>query len=201
MQALKKENYMLALKSMPILVTGCSGYIASLLTKMLCEAGYNVRGTVRSKADATKVAHLESLCPENPVQLFEADLMVRGSFSAAVEGCSVVFHTASPFQTNVEDGQRDLVDPAVQGTLNVLASCKAAGTVERVVLTSSIAAVKDSSNEKYGETRPMGYVWSHVDFNDTSTLETNAYSYSKVGRGIYLCVLHAKRRYTCRLGS
>jgi hypothetical protein len=55
MQALKKENYMLALKSMPILVTGCSGYIASLLTKMLCEAGYNVRGTVRSKADATKV--------------------------------------------------------------------------------------------------------------------------------------------------
>ena len=54
---------------------------------------------------------------------------------------------ASPFQTAVEDGQRDLVDPAVKGTLNVLAACKAAGTVERVVLTSSIAAVKDSSNE------------------------------------------------------
>jgi nucleoside-diphosphate-sugar epimerase len=49
-----------------------------------------------------------------------------------------------------------------------------------VVLTSSIAAVKDSSNEKYGVNREIGYVWSERDFNETSTVETNAYSFSKV---------------------
>lgn len=200
-EALKKENYLLSTKNCPVCVTGCSGYIASLLTKMLCEAGYKVRGTVRSTGDPVKVAHLQGLCPTNPVELFEADLLGQGSFNDAVAGCSVVFHTASPFQTNVEDGQRDLVDPAVKGTLNVLASCKAAGTVERVVLTSSIAAVKDSSNEKYGESRPMGYVWTHENFNETSTVETNAYSYSKVtaekaawdflkGTGISMCTIN-----------
>ena len=34
--------------------------------------------------------------------------------------------------------------------------------------------------QKYGESRPMGYVWSHENFNETSTVTTNAYSYSKV---------------------
>lgn len=40
----------------------------------------------------------------------------------------------------VEDGQRDLVDPAVNGTKNVLgAVAKSLDTVKRVVLTSSFA--------------------------------------------------------------
>ena len=36
-------------------------------------------------------------------------------------------HTASPFQLSVSDPQKDLVDPALQGTLNVLNSAKKAG--------------------------------------------------------------------------
>lgn len=40
----------------------------------------------------------------------------------------------------VEDGQRDLVDPAVKGTKNVLSAvAKSLDTVKRVVLTSSFA--------------------------------------------------------------
>ena len=43
----------------------------------------------------------------------------------------------------VEDGQRDLVDPAVKGTKNVLgAVAKSLDTVKRVVLTSSFAGVQ-----------------------------------------------------------
>ena len=128
-EELKDENYDLQLKNMPVCVTGASGYIGSMLTQMLCEAGYEVRGTVRSTANAEKVAHLEGLCPSNPVKLYESDLLSEGSFNEAVAGCGVVFHTASPFQTQVEDGQRDLVDPAVKGTKNVLGACIQAGTV------------------------------------------------------------------------
>ena len=47
------------------------------------------------------------------------------------------------FQENrrtVEDGQRDLVDPAVKGTKNVLSAvAKSLDSVKRVVLTSSFA--------------------------------------------------------------
>lgn len=39
----------------------------------------------------------------------------------------------------VEDNQRDLIDPAVKGTENVMASIlKSKGTVRRVILTSSV---------------------------------------------------------------
>jgi hypothetical protein len=48
--------------------------------------------------------------------------------------------TRSPFFIDTDDAQKDLLDPAFQGTANVLSSvAKAKGDVERVVLTSSVA--------------------------------------------------------------
>ena len=48
----------------------------------------------------------------------------------------------SPFFIEVEDPQRDLIDPAVQGTLNVLSSViKNKSTVKRTVVTSSVAGI------------------------------------------------------------
>ena len=47
----------------------------------------------------------------------------------------------SPFQIETADPQRDLVDPAVVGTRNVLSAVKVAKTVRRVILTSSVAGV------------------------------------------------------------
>ena len=38
-----------------------------------------------------------------------------------------VHHVASPYVLTVNDPQKDLVDPAVNGTLTVLRSCKKAG--------------------------------------------------------------------------
>ena len=56
-------------------------------------------------------------------------------------------HTASPYTLDAKDPQKDLVDPAVKGTNNVLES--KAGTVKRVVLTSSMAAITDEPDGEH----------------------------------------------------
>nr|AKH45461.1 cinnamyl-alcohol dehydrogenase [Sinopodophyllum hexandrum] len=125
-----------------VCVTGASGYIASWLVKRLLQKGYTVKASVRDPNDPKKTQHLLALDGASErLQLFKANLLEEGSFDSAVQGCQCVFHTASPFYHGVKDPQAELLDPAVKGTLNVLGSCAKAPLVERVIVTSSIAAV------------------------------------------------------------
>jgi hypothetical protein len=48
-----------------------------------------------------------------------------GSFDACFDGVDYVLHTASPFQLNVKDAQKELIEPALQGTLNVCMASEA----------------------------------------------------------------------------
>jgi len=153
-----------------VLVTGVSGFIAGALAKILVNKGYEVKGTVRSLGDKEKVSHLQEQLPG--VQLLEADLLTEGSFDEAVQGCEWVFHTASPFFHNPKDPLKDLVEPALKGTLNVLNSVEKAGSTKRVVLTSSIAAVASFSV-------PPDHVYSEKDWNFDSVMEKEPYRYSK----------------------
>jgi len=156
----------------PVCVTGASGFIATHIIKQLLEKGYKVRGTVRSVSDLSKYKYLTDLDPSGDrLQLLAADLVVDGSFDEAIAGCEYVLHTASPFVLNVKDPRKDLVEPAVNGTLNVLHACAKAGSVKRVVLTSSVAALSDSPE--------TGKVLSEADWNETSSLTRNPYYYSK----------------------
>ncbi len=104
------------------------------------------------------------------LELVAADLMTPGAFDAVVEGCETVIHVASPYSTDVDDPQRDLVDPAVNGTKSVLEACRSAGGVKRVVLTSSFAAITDE---------PDGRLLTEADWNNKSTLKRNPYYLSK----------------------
>lgn len=155
----------------PICVTGASGFIASHIVAQLLERGYRVRGTVRSLARPGKYDFLTSLPgADERLELVEAELLTPSSYDEAVAGCQIVMHTASPYVLDVEDPQRDLVDPAVEGTRNVLESCRAAG-VERVIVTSSMAAITDEPDSDHELTEE--------DWNTRSTLERNPYYLSK----------------------
>ncbi|XP_072979703.1 tetraketide alpha-pyrone reductase 1 [Typha angustifolia] len=126
-----------------VCVTGAGGYVASWLIKRLLEAGYHVTGTVRDPGDQKKLAHLWQLDgARERLSLVKADLMEEGSFDDAVMGCEGVFHTASPIVELKSDPKTEMVDPAVQGTLNVLRSCKKNPHLRRIVLTSSSSTTR-----------------------------------------------------------
>ncbi|KAL6600559.1 hypothetical protein ACP70R_045359 [Stipagrostis hirtigluma subsp. patula] len=128
-----------------VCVTGASGFIASWLTKRLLESGYHVVGTVRDPENHEKVDHLWKLPGANErLQLVRANLLEEGSFDDAVMACEGVFHVASPVLPKSDcSSKEDMVVPAVDGTLNLLRSCKKSPFVKRVVLTSSSSTVRN----------------------------------------------------------
>lgn len=161
----------------PVLVTGASGYIASWIVKELLEKGRTVHGTVRDASDEAKVAHLRKLEAETPgtLRLFEADLLEDGAFAEAMSGCEWVIHTASPFRLNVKDPQKELVEPALRGTRNVLTTANETSSVRKVVLTSSVVAIYGDSIEL----QEKGGPFTEEDWNESSSLNHQPYSYSK----------------------
>ncbi|XVF71300.1 hypothetical protein PTKIN_Ptkin12aG0025900 [Pterospermum kingtungense] len=125
-----------------VCVTGASGFIASWLVKLLLQRGYTVKATVRDPNDAKKTRHLVSLDgAKERLHLFKAELMDEGCFDSIVDGCHGVFHVATPVILSAADPQAEIIGPAIKGTVNVLKSCAKAGSIKRVVITSSLASV------------------------------------------------------------
>ncbi|MER6738449.1 NAD-dependent epimerase/dehydratase family protein [Streptomyces puniciscabiei] len=163
-----------------VAVTGGSGFVGSHLVRRLLERGHQVHATVRNRADAAKLRPLWELQEAYPgrLEVFEADLLEDGSFDEAFRGCSVVFHVASPFlmPERIKDGRRDVVDPALLGTRNVLAAIGRTPQVRTLVFTSTVGAVFGD----YADVLAMdGQVLSERYFNTTSTVANNPYHYAK----------------------
>lgn len=162
-----------------VLVTGAAGYLASWVVGQLLGAGQTVNATVRDLQDSQKIRHLLDLSDRFPnhLSLFEADLLEAGSFDKAMAGCSVVIHTASPyFHGKAKDPQAQLIKPALNGTLNVLASVNKTESVKRVVLTSSIVALY---NDACDVSASVNHTVQETGINPNTDINHNAYAYSK----------------------
>ncbi|XP_074358579.1 cinnamoyl-CoA reductase 1-like isoform X2 [Apium graveolens] len=132
-----------------VCVTGAGGYVASWLVKFLLSKGYTVHGTARNPCDEKKNGHLQNLeyASEN-LQLFKTDLLEHEGLCAAIDGCKGVFHVASPVPDNISpvaNPEVELLEPAVQGTRNVLNACLKYG-VRKVVVVSSAGAIMVNPN-------------------------------------------------------
>ncbi len=162
-----------------ILVTGGTGYIGSWVVKELLEKSYVVRMTVRSKTNKAKYQHFDTIAEKNngKLELWEADLLKEGSYDEVAKGADAIIHVASPFTLRFKDAQKELLDPALLGTRNVLNAATKSGTVKKIVLTSSVAAVHgdniDMKNQGLTE-------FTEEHFNTSSSAKHQPYSFSKV---------------------
>ena len=127
--------------STKILVTGAGGFIALHTVLQLLQLNYSVRGTVRTEAHAMKVREtLSKHTDTSKLELVCVDLLKDEGWQAAVSGCEIALHLASPFPAEEPKNENDLILPAREGTLRVLRAAHAEG-VKRVVIVSSTAAV------------------------------------------------------------
>ena len=129
-----------------IFVTGASGYIAKHIIAQLLEAGYRVRGSVRSldRADAVRrdlsVALTDAGDLTDRLEFAALELERDAGWDEGLSGADALLHTASPFPLDQPRDRQELIRPAVEGTRRALRAAKAAG-IERVVLTSSAVAI------------------------------------------------------------
>ena len=158
-----------------VLVTGATGFIAMQTIIDLLEAGYRVRGTVRSldRAESLRDTIREHTPMADTLECVEADLSSDRGWADAVSGCDAILHIASPFPAVLPKNHDDLIKPATEGALRVLRAAKNAG-VARVVMTSSLAAI----GYGWGDNRPD--LLDESKWSDPDNLKDNtAYTRSK----------------------
>ena len=157
-----------------VLITGISGFIARHVALAALNAGFKVRGTVRSLEKGDKVAVSLARHGVDPARLefVAADLQEDAGWDKAVEGCDAVLHVASPFPMTQPRDRHALTPAARDGALRVLRAVHTAG-VGRVVMTSSMVAVM------YRPGRGREEVFGEQDWTDVNWGPLSAYVVSK----------------------
>ncbi|KAM7518225.1 hypothetical protein LguiB_017187 [Lonicera macranthoides] len=151
-----------------VCVTGASGFIGSWLVMMLLQKGYYVRATVRDPGNEKKVKHLLDLPNASThLSLWKADLIDEGSFDDAINGCSGVFHVATPMDFSSVDPENEVIKTTVNGVLSIMRSCLKAKNVKRLVYTSSTGTivVQRQPPLEFDES-----FWTDVDFCRAQTM-------------------------------
>jgi dihydroflavonol-4-reductase len=116
---------------MSVLVTGANGFLGSHIVRHLLRQGRDVAAFVLRETDRRKLDELG-------VEVFEGDLLDRGSLLPALKGREHIFHTAALTDEWLPDPSL-IFGVNVEGTRNVCEMALRCG-VRRLVYTSSVAA-------------------------------------------------------------
>ncbi|KAE8410785.1 hypothetical protein BDV36DRAFT_289295 [Aspergillus pseudocaelatus] len=130
-----------------VLLTGANGFVASHILATLVERGYAVTATVRSQSKADEIIRTHPSWQGKVKFALVSDFTSQESlgviFQNAPTPLTHVIHTASPVKFVVEDIREDMIEPAVNGTTQILKSAIKYGgqTLKRFILLGSAGAV------------------------------------------------------------
>ncbi|MCB1684103.1 MAG: NAD-dependent epimerase/dehydratase family protein, partial [Pseudomonadales bacterium] len=156
-----------------IAVTGSAGFIGGWVVRKLLDKGYRVRACVRDANDDTKVGFLKNMpgYATGRLTLHSADLDNAGCFDEIFAGCHGVCHVS---HVSTYD------DPAyVQGVCDhIINSVNLSGTVSRLIVTSSIAAVISEVDIQELVKRPVCYEDRYPDEQNPKRTPERGQGYS-----------------------
>ncbi|MEM7016039.1 MAG: NAD-dependent epimerase/dehydratase family protein [Pseudomonadota bacterium] len=133
----------------PVAVTGSAGFIGSHIVLNLVKRGYEVRACVRDANKLTNVSHLVAMNGIGPgsVTLYSCDMTIPGAYDDAFKGCVGIFHAAAEMGNLEGSTPMKVYEGGLEATRMAMDSVKKAGSVRRLVYTSSFAAVGHPADE------------------------------------------------------
>jgi dihydroflavonol-4-reductase len=123
---------------MTILVTGATGFVGSAVARKLLAAGETVRVMARAGSNRRNIEDLD-------VELCIGDLTQAETLAPAVAGCSAVFHVAADYRLWTRHPE-EMMRTNIEGSKALIKAALDAD-VERIVYTSSVAALGINKNE------------------------------------------------------
>jgi nucleoside-diphosphate-sugar epimerase len=166
-----------------VAVTGAAGFLGGWVTRLLLDKGYRVRACVRNVDDPERTGFLKAMpgYASGRLTLHAADLDASGCFDEVFKGCHGVAHV-SHVSTYAD------MDYVARVCDHVIESINQSGTVGRVVVTSSIAAIMSEADLQELVRRPVFY-------EDRWPDETNPKRSAERGQGYSMGKAYAERAF------
>ena len=126
-----------------VLVTGASGFVGAAVARAALARGFKTRVLMRPSASRANIEGLE-------VEIVTGDMRDAASMTVALKGARFLFHVAADYRLWARD-PGEIERNNLQGARATMQAALKAG-VERVVYTSSVAALKPGNGEAVNET-------------------------------------------------
>lgn len=156
-----------------IAVTGSAGFIGSWVVQLLLNKGYRVRACVRDVNDNVRTDFLKQMpgYASGRLTLHSANLDDAGCFDDIFKGCHGVCHVSHVSSYDDQEYVKTVCD-------HIIKSVNQSKTVNRVVVTSSIAAVISEADIKELTRRPVLYEDRYPDEQNPKRTPEKGQGYS-----------------------
>jgi len=132
-----------------VLVTGANGHVGNNLVRALMDENVEIRAGIRNLNNKRilddlncEVVHLDFLDPK--------------TLEKSLEGIDVLYQVAAVFKHWSSDDEKEIVEPNIVGTRNILKAAHKAG-VKKIVYVSSVAALEQTRRNENDEIITVGY--------------------------------------------
>lgn len=145
-----------------ILVTGCTGYIGSHLTKKLLHIGKAVRGLVlpQEREHATELA-------DAGMEIWPGDLLIPATLQGITTNVNIIYHLAGIHGATIQH----IENVYVRGTHNLIQIC-ASSHIQACVIASNSAVYGNCNDDWLTEASPLHTVhpFGHITLQMESVL-------------------------------